>query len=199
MTRLRHAVDFLVSVGLLASALVTGVTGLISDLWDLNDFWYHTVSGYVMGGFAIAHVVLNWNRLVSYGGFRLHTIRSGGERPGPTPKLHPRRPPDEVEPQQPAASLARAVLSRRGLFGLTIGAVGGLALGRGLRPPPQIEAGSDVGVVYHRALGGEETVGFAWPVVLAFLRLTTHPAVFAQPAWSADLGRRKRFVGGRAG
>lgn len=24
-------------------------------------------------------------------------------------------------------------------------------------------------------------MGFAWPVVLAFLRLTTHPAVFAQP------------------
>jgi toxin-antitoxin system PIN domain toxin len=31
------------------------------------------------------------------------------------------------------------------------------------------------------ALSGEETVGFAWSVVLAFLRLTTHPAVFAQP------------------
>ena len=32
-----------------------------------------------------------------------------------------------------------------------------------------------------RVLGGEETVGFAWTVVLAFLRLTTHPAVFAHP------------------
>ena len=32
-----------------------------------------------------------------------------------------------------------------------------------------------------QALGGDETVGFAWSVVLAFLRLTTHPAVFAQP------------------
>ena len=32
-----------------------------------------------------------------------------------------------------------------------------------------------------RALGGQETVGFAWSVVLAFVRLTTHPAVFAQP------------------
>jgi toxin-antitoxin system PIN domain toxin len=31
------------------------------------------------------------------------------------------------------------------------------------------------------ALSGEETVGFASSVVLAFLRLTTHPAVFAQP------------------
>jgi SagB-type dehydrogenase family enzyme len=42
------------------------------------------------------------------------------------------------------------VLSRRALFGLGIGAVGGLAFGRGLRPPPTIEAGSDVGVIYHQ-------------------------------------------------
>src|ERR671912_1137799 len=71
MTRIRHDLDFVVSAGLLASALVTGISGLISDLWDLNDFWYHTVAGYVMGGFAIAHVVLNWGRLVAYGRFRL--------------------------------------------------------------------------------------------------------------------------------
>lgn len=31
------------------------------------------------------------------------------------------------------------------------------------------------------ALGGEETVGFTWSVLLAFLRLTTHPAIFDQP------------------
>ncbi len=31
------------------------------------------------------------------------------------------------------------------------------------------------------ALGGEDAVGLAWTVVLAFLRLTTHPAVFARP------------------
>ena len=81
MNRLRHDLDFLVSIGLLATAFVTGLTGLISDLWDLNDFWYHTVSGYLMGGFAIAHVVLNWNRLVSYAGFRVQTVRWRGSRP----------------------------------------------------------------------------------------------------------------------
>jgi SagB-type dehydrogenase family enzyme len=150
MTRLRHDFDFLVSIGLLGTALVTGVTGLISDVWDLNDFWYHIVSGYLMAGFAIAHVVLNWNRLVSYAGFRLHSMRSRERRSGPTPKLHPKRAPDDVEVQQPTAWLARTLLSRRGLFGLTIGAVGGLAFGRGLRPPPQIQAGSDVGVIYHQ-------------------------------------------------
>lgn len=31
------------------------------------------------------------------------------------------------------------------------------------------------------ALSGDETIGFAWSVILAFLRLTTHPAVFPQP------------------
>lgn len=44
-----------------------------------------------------------------------------------------------------------------------------------------------------QALGGEETVGFAWSVVLAFLRLTTHPAVFAHaldPARATAIVRR---------
>lgn len=31
------------------------------------------------------------------------------------------------------------------------------------------------------ALGGTETVGFAWTVVLAFLRIVTSPAVFPRP------------------
>ena len=31
------------------------------------------------------------------------------------------------------------------------------------------------------ALGGAETLGFAWAVSLAFLRLATHPAVFPRP------------------
>lgn len=31
------------------------------------------------------------------------------------------------------------------------------------------------------ALGGSETVGLAWVVSLAFLRLATHPAVFPRP------------------
>jgi toxin-antitoxin system PIN domain toxin len=31
------------------------------------------------------------------------------------------------------------------------------------------------------ALAGQETVGFAWTVILAFLRLSTHPAVFPNP------------------
>ena len=36
------------------------------------------------------------------------------------------------------------------------------------------------------ALSGRETVGFAWIVVLAFLRLGTHPAVFPRPLEPED-------------
>jgi toxin-antitoxin system PIN domain toxin len=32
-----------------------------------------------------------------------------------------------------------------------------------------------------RALSGDDTVGFGWSVLLAFLRLSTHPAVFPRP------------------
>ena len=74
MRRLRQDLDWLVSVGLLLSVAATGATGLVADLWDLNDFWYHTVSGYVMAAFAILHVVLNWGRLTGYARFRVNSL-----------------------------------------------------------------------------------------------------------------------------
>lgn len=36
------------------------------------------------------------------------------------------------------------------------------------------------------ALGSREPVGFAWTVLLAFVRLATHPVVFARPLSSED-------------
>ncbi|MGH2382675.1 MAG: SagB family peptide dehydrogenase [Candidatus Limnocylindria bacterium] len=144
MRRLRQDVDWLVSAGLLLSVIVTAVTGVIADLWDLNDFWYHTVAGYVMGAFAIVHVVLNWERLVAYGRFRMRRQPAAVAR-----DRSPRRQgvPD-AEPLT-LGSVARGTLSRRGFIGLAVGGLGGWAFGRGLRQPPQISAGSDVGVVYH--------------------------------------------------
>lgn len=144
MRRFRQDLDWIVSAGLLLSAGITAVSGLIADLWDLNDFWYHTVAGYVMGGFAIAHVVLNWNRLISYARFRLRrtpaAVTSHPPRTSPAPVL---------DPGPATGAWRRHTLSRRGLIGLALGGAGGWILGRGLRPPPQIAAGSDVGVVYH--------------------------------------------------
>lgn len=145
MRRLRQDTDWLISAGLLLSAAATAVTGLVADLWDLNDFWYHTVSGYVMGGFAIAHVLFNWERLVAYARFRL---RGRERRPARPPATVP--PPTDPEPAHPPGGLfGRVALSRRGLLGLAVGGLGGWAFGRGLKPPPKLSVGSDVGLVYH--------------------------------------------------
>ncbi|MCA1572402.1 MAG: SagB/ThcOx family dehydrogenase [Chloroflexi bacterium] len=147
MRRLRNDLDWLASVGLLVSVVVTAMTGVIADLWDLNDFWYHTVAGYVMGGFALVHVMFNWERLVGYGRFRLRGAARDDRRPVPARRA---TGPMEAEPaRSPVRVLERIALSRRGLLGFGVGAIGGLLMGRGLRQPPQIAAGSDVGVVYH--------------------------------------------------
>ena len=146
MSRFRHDIDFTTTVALLATVVATALTGVIADLWDLNDFWYHTVSGYAMGVFATAHVWLNRERLIGYARFRWRSLR----RPGPTTLPRPAPRHVDVEPANWSAVLSRSVLSRRGLFGLTIGGMAGIALGRGLRPAPPIDAGSDVGVIYHQ-------------------------------------------------
>jgi SagB-type dehydrogenase family enzyme len=156
MTRFRHDLNFVSSAGLILSGLTAGITGLVADLWDLNDFWYHTVAGYVMGGFALLHVALNWGRLVGYARFRLRGVSARPAAGAPV-----RRSPASVQPKatdaveapepvRPLYLLARSTLSRRGLLGLAVGGLGGLVLGRGLRPPPPIPAGSDVGVIYHQ-------------------------------------------------
>jgi len=155
MTRLRQDLNFFSSAGLIVSGLTTGLTGLVVDLWDLNDFWYHMLSGYVMAGFAILHVVLNWGRLVSYAKFRVRgtsaRTAAGAPRPAPVPaRATGMAPLDDPEPVRPLHALTRATVSRRGLLGMAVGGVGGLVLGRGLRPQPPIPAGSDVGVIYHQ-------------------------------------------------
>jgi hypothetical protein len=149
MRRLRQDLDWVVSAGLLMSVAVTAVTGLLADLWDLNDFWYHTVAGYVMGGFAIVHVLFNWDRLVAYARFRLHRserkpVEAARQAPIARRKVAERQP----EPA-PGGLIGRVALSRRGLFGLAMGGLGGWFIGRGLRPPPTLAVGSDVGLVYH--------------------------------------------------
>ena len=146
MRRLRQDLDWLVSACLLLSVATTAVTGVIADLWDLNGFWYHTVAGYLMGGFAVAHVAFNWSRLVAYARFRVKRPAYGHRESKRKPVSSPLIP---VRREEGDADLRRLVLSRRGLLGFVVGGAGGWLLGRGLRPPPQIAAGSDVGVIYH--------------------------------------------------
>lgn len=159
MKRLRHDLNYAISAGLLIVCVVVIVTGLIAHLWDLNDFVYHTYAGYVMTLFALAHVWLNWQRMVGYARFRFtrqpqrqaqlraaalsrSPIASQGEPATPAS--------NSIERVSQPENVRRQPLSRRGFFGLALGGLGGFAAGRGLRPPPVIAQGSDVGVVYHQ-------------------------------------------------
>ena len=142
MKRIRHDASYLVSAGLLVLAMTTAATGLVSDLWDLNEFVYHKYVAYTTGVLALSHVYLHWGRLVSYGRWRLS--RKGGQR-SEGAHLHPHRP----------ATLR--MLSRRGFVGLVLGGLGGFALGRGtsaglstgLRRQSALTYGDDVGAGYH--------------------------------------------------
>ena len=146
MHRLRQDLDHLTSVGLLGAALVTAATGLIADLWDLNDFWYHTVAGYVMGALAIAHVAFNWRTLVGYLRFRLTPRRRN-----PSITAAPPAARSATSPAMASTAVRRSgsMITRRGLIGAAVAGAAGVALGRGLRAAPPIAAGSDVGVIYH--------------------------------------------------
>ena len=105
MTRLRHDLNFVSSAGLILSGLVTGITGIVADLWDLNDFWYHTVSGYVMGGFALLHVALNWGRTG-----RLREVQAArrGRSPGADRAARGPRPALRRRPRSPRRRRSRA-------------------------------------------------------------------------------------------
>ncbi|HEY0737392.1 MAG TPA: SagB/ThcOx family dehydrogenase [Herpetosiphonaceae bacterium] len=154
MKRLRHDLNYTISAALLIVAVVVIVTGLVAQLWDLNDFVYHTYAGYAMTLLALAHVWLNWQRMIGYFRFRL------------TRREHSRAQPvagSQGALTAPATNAAHAgtqsrraqdsrlsAVSRRGFLGLALGGLGGFVAGRGLRPPPVIARGSDLGVVYHQ-------------------------------------------------
>jgi SagB-type dehydrogenase family enzyme len=136
----RHDIRFLVSTGLLVVVAFTAITGWVSDLWDLNDFVFHTYSGYAMAVLALLHVSLNWRQLTGYARWRLrrrsrrHRVVEKGSAARAAPAL---------------GELLRAPFSRRGFAGLVLGGLGGYAVGRGLRRSPALAYGADVGVVYH--------------------------------------------------
>ena len=127
MTRHLHDLDFLTSVALLGSAAVAAATGIIADLWDLNDFWYHTVSGYVVAGFAVP-MSPELQRLDGLRALPLATRCEGRPRRPRLPRPRQARPPprDDHCPRRSLA-LSRAACSA------SASVARGLVLGRGLR------------------------------------------------------------------
>src|SRR4028118_808014 len=131
MKRVRHDLNFLTSAGLLVATLVSALSGVVAHLWDLNDFWYHTYSSYVMSAFAIAHVWVNWSRLVGYAKFRLGHKRGAAQPTNAAafPSANRTAPRQHGANTVPAASgeqaklgqtLLRTAVSRRGMLGMAL-------------------------------------------------------------------------------
>ncbi len=152
-SRVRRDASYGISALLLASALVTLGSGLISDLWDLNRFLYHNYTGYATAVLGLAHVCLHWGRLAAYARLRLGIGAGRRARDGGEPMSGRARADTEPEPAGPSPEVGaerRSLLSRRGFVGLALGSVGGFALGRGLRSSPELPYGADVGAIYHQ-------------------------------------------------
>jgi SagB-type dehydrogenase family enzyme len=144
---IRHDLSYFISAGLLVVATVTGLTGLASDLWDLNDFVFHKYTGYVLALMALAHVYLHWGRLVSYIRWRL----KGHPKRRRSPSVLPwKRAKQQQKAQDGSTGIGRSkLLSRRNFIPLILGGLGGLALGHLLRPEPDLLFGGDMAVIYH--------------------------------------------------
>jgi len=145
LRRMRQDLDHLNIWVLLAATAATIVTGLLVQLWDLHGFTWHTYFGYALVFTVVIHLLLNFRQLLAYTGFRVRrTLRSvrGHPRPAPHPPVR--------QPAGVGATTKKVLLSRRSLVGLALGGAGGYLIGRGVRPPPQLERGIDLGLVYHQ-------------------------------------------------
>lgn len=152
----RHDLSYLVSAGLLIVAAVTATTGLVSDLWDLNEFVYHKYAAYALTFMGLAHVYLHWGRLVSYINWRLgrHPRRRRSPSPTTSERLTQQqkaRPAGEVSKNKSlnVPGAGNRALSRRDFISLVLGGLGGIVLGRVLHAEPDLPYEADVGTIYH--------------------------------------------------
>lgn len=164
----RHDLSYLVSAGLLVVATFTATTGLVSDLWDINDFVYHKYAAYTLAFIGLAHVYLHWGRLVSYICWRLRRLPKRRRSPSPITTERAQQQQKARWANEESKNRSSTVpgvvnhtsLSRRDFIGLVLGGLGGLALGHVLRPEPDLPYGADVGTIYHE---------WSKPTLLSFL------------------------------
>ena len=100
--------DYLVVAALLLSGLYMATTGLVMDLFNTPQFFWHSYAGYFSVMLAGLHVILNWGRITAYLRRRLGLLSAGA--------TSPRIP-------------RRTGLSRRSFLTAGLAAAGGFALG----------------------------------------------------------------------
>ena len=145
--------SYFVSAGLLVVATITATSGLVSDLWDINNFVFHKYTAYTLAFIGLAHIYLHWGRLVSYIRWRLR--RPPKRRQSVTERAQQHQKTRRVNEENMNRSATvrevvnRASISRRDFIGLLLGGLGGFALGNFLRSEPDLTYGADIGTIYH--------------------------------------------------
>jgi SagB-type dehydrogenase family enzyme len=140
-----HDIRFLLSGVMIFVAAFAASMGLLSDLWDLNDFVYHKYAAYITAILAMIHVYLHWGRLAGYTRWRLGRGRPLRSQISPSSEIPER---SRVE-REPTRKSSRFLMTRRDFIELLLGGLGGFALGRFLQPQTALSHGVDVGEVYH--------------------------------------------------
>ena len=62
----RKDLGYVVIAAMLLSGLYVAITGLVTDLFGLHQFFFHRYAGYVCAALAVLHLALNWGRVVAY-------------------------------------------------------------------------------------------------------------------------------------
>jgi len=132
----RKDLGYVVIAAMLLSGLYVAITGLVTDLFGLHQFFFHRYAGYVCAALAVLHLALNWGRVVAY--LRRRFGRSRGR-----------------EPSAPARRERAPLLGRRDFLVSALAAAGGFILGRLIpgRWPAELplpEGAADVGELYHQ-------------------------------------------------
>ncbi len=173
-----HDVRYSISALLLVVAGFAATMGLISDLWDLNEFVYHKYAGYSLAVLAMVHVYLHFGRLTGYARWRLGKLTTRHRPVAESLDLH-RKGQAELDEQERAARLS---LSRRDFLAMSLGGLGGFALGRLMQPQPILSYGADVGEVYHE---------WSKPKLLSLLGTVANwgrqPARYKEYAWAEKI------------
>jgi SagB-type dehydrogenase family enzyme len=180
---IRKDIDYIVIVLLALSGLYATLSGLMADLFGLNDVILHAEAGYATAALAVVHLVLNRQKVGAY--VRRRFRRST------------RRQPPAMTSERSGAQTTPA-LARRQVITSVITALGGFVTGWLISARSQAglpDDVDDVGQFYHNwsKPGYAQTLGriFHWgerpPLYKSYPGATRTPLPGPEGPWEADV------------
>lgn len=172
----------LITLALLMTGGFAATTGLIAEIWDLNEFVLHKYSAFLTAGLAALHAWLHRRQLVAYLQSRLASLAGSQRRnsDGSAQLTDTAWPAAKAGGTTTRAGRPNA-LSRRALLTLLVGAGGGFLLGRWTAPGQrqELRPDTDLGEAYHQwSKPGYQSL---FGVIINWGR---QPAPFKEYAWA---------------